>query len=272
MMSSRASRASALTISTTCCCATPSWPTRRVGRQRGLADRGEQLARCGSSIARRSTSPRRTGSWPRNTFSATVRSGSRLNSWWMMPMPAPWASRGPRNVARSPGELDSALVRARTRPRRSSSAWTCRRRSRRRRRAPRRAAHRDRHRRARGPRGRTCRRRAGRAAAPAVGPTSQEPSQIVSSRPGQPSAFAVDAGTFESAWLRVNIRLTRTKHHDVWKDTMFDSIRRPSLIARPVSRQRCHRACRMSWAEVGVLPSRHVIFRWRRANVRSRKD
>ena len=29
------------------------------------------------------------------TFSATLRSGSRLNSWCTMPMPARWASRGP---------------------------------------------------------------------------------------------------------------------------------------------------------------------------------
>ena len=50
------------------------------GRERGLADSSSSRA-VRRSIAAVSTSPRRVGSRPRKTFSATVRSGSRLNSW-----------------------------------------------------------------------------------------------------------------------------------------------------------------------------------------------
>lgn len=101
MMSSRASRASALTISTTCCCATPSRPTRVSGGIEPSPIEARSSA-VWLSIALRSTSPRRRGSRPRQTFSATVRSGSRVSSWWTMPIPACWASRGLRKVCGAP--------------------------------------------------------------------------------------------------------------------------------------------------------------------------
>lgn len=76
----RASSDSALTISTTCCWATDS----RLTGSRGPKESSPRPARSEAvavSIAARSTSPRRSGSLPRKTFSATLRSGSRVNSW-----------------------------------------------------------------------------------------------------------------------------------------------------------------------------------------------
>ena len=59
-------------------------------------------------MARRSTSRPRRGSRPRNTFSATVRSGSRLNSWNTVDSPATcawvgwWNSTGVPPIATVP--------------------------------------------------------------------------------------------------------------------------------------------------------------------------
>ena len=54
------------------------------------------------SIARMSTSPRFVGSRLTKTFSATVRSGRRLNSWKMIATPAAWAWTGCENETCSP--------------------------------------------------------------------------------------------------------------------------------------------------------------------------
>ena len=87
-------RASALTISTTCCWATPRRPTARRGPKDVSPSCGEQRRGRAPCMACGRPGRGATGSWPRKTFSATVRSGSRLNSWWMIPMPAACASRG----------------------------------------------------------------------------------------------------------------------------------------------------------------------------------
>ena len=70
----------ALMISTTCCWATDSQRTGVRGLKLLSPTSSSSLA-VSRSIARRSTIPRLTGSRPTKTFSATLRSGSRLNSW-----------------------------------------------------------------------------------------------------------------------------------------------------------------------------------------------
>ncbi len=96
-----ASNMSALAISTIC------WsPIRRSAtRARGLigVPSRSNISRARRSIARLSTSPNRPViSRPRKMFAATVRSGTRFSSWWMIRMPASSASRGPAKATGLP--------------------------------------------------------------------------------------------------------------------------------------------------------------------------
>ncbi len=79
MISTRASRLSALAISTICRRAMPSSRTRA----RGDTFTPTRFSRtsASASIRLRSIIPKRRGCRPRKMFSATVRSGTRLNSW-----------------------------------------------------------------------------------------------------------------------------------------------------------------------------------------------
>ena len=89
----RARAAMARQISTTCCAASGSVPTRRFGFRSGC----EKLA--STSSARRSASvrrkmPQREGSRPSRMFSATVRCGQSESSWWIRATPRWLASCG----------------------------------------------------------------------------------------------------------------------------------------------------------------------------------
>ncbi len=79
MMSTRASRLSALAISTIWSRAMPSSRTRARGGT-STPTRSSSVA-ASASIRLRSIIPNRRGCRPRKMFSATVRSGTRLNSW-----------------------------------------------------------------------------------------------------------------------------------------------------------------------------------------------
>ena len=58
------------------------------------AEAGEELCRAATTMARRSRKrPARSGSRPRKMLAATLSSGTRLSSWWMMATPARSASR-----------------------------------------------------------------------------------------------------------------------------------------------------------------------------------
>ena len=67
----------------------PVWSTRGTLRRASSAAASRCMRR------RRASRQRLRGSRPRKMFSATVSSGMRLSSWWMVAMPRRWASRGP---------------------------------------------------------------------------------------------------------------------------------------------------------------------------------
>ena len=136
MISTRASCASAFAISVSCQYAVPrSETTARGSTSTSMSLNTARARRTASrSLIRR---PRPSGSLVRKMFWATVRLGTRLNSWKTMPMPGGprLVDRGdPARVCRPPG---SPLRRASRRPEGSSSGWTCRRRCLRRGRGPR---------------------------------------------------------------------------------------------------------------------------------------
>ncbi|CAM5470810.1 hypothetical protein SGRIM128S_03458 [Streptomyces griseomycini] len=79
MISTRASRLRALAISTICRRAMPSSRTRARGGT--LTPTRSRRTAASASIVFRSIIPKRRGCRPRKMFSATVRSGTRLNSW-----------------------------------------------------------------------------------------------------------------------------------------------------------------------------------------------
>ena len=91
----------ALTISTICCCAVDSWRTSVLG-PKWVTPTSSRSSRVRRSMARMSTRPRLVGSRLTNTFSATVRSGRRLNSWKMIATPAACAWTGCENETCSP--------------------------------------------------------------------------------------------------------------------------------------------------------------------------
>src|SRR6266545_1129478 len=92
-ISSRASRSSALMISTRCWTPTGRSSTIASGSttrpKRCESSRTSRLA-----VARSSIPARRIGSIPRTAFSATVNTGTSMKCWWTMPMPAAIASAG----------------------------------------------------------------------------------------------------------------------------------------------------------------------------------
>src|SRR6266511_427689 len=92
-ISSRASRSSALMISTRCWTPTGRSSTIASGSttrpKRCESSRTSRLA-----VARSSIPARRVGSIPRTAFSATVNTGTSMKCWWTMPMPAAIASAG----------------------------------------------------------------------------------------------------------------------------------------------------------------------------------
>src|SRR5579875_2561130 len=96
----RARRAIALEISIICCCATES---RRAGTSSGRTTpsfASASVAR--STAALTSRNMPRTGSFPSTMFCTAFRSGTKLNSWYIIPMPSRSASRGPPIVTSSP--------------------------------------------------------------------------------------------------------------------------------------------------------------------------
>ncbi len=97
----RESKLTALAISTICCSATLSERTRWPGRM-WVTPRSLSSSAVSGCIRAVSTRPRRRGSRPSQTFSATERSGSRLNSWKTVEMPACWACSGWLNETGSP--------------------------------------------------------------------------------------------------------------------------------------------------------------------------
>ena len=134
----RLSALSALAIST-------SWRSpcgRRHDRRRGRdlqVDERERLLRLRSRSVRRSMNGRpRTslGKMSRNMFSATLRLGNRLSSWWMKAMPSASASREFGGATSAPVEDRCGRCPAGGRRRGCSSSSTCPSRSRRPGRAP----------------------------------------------------------------------------------------------------------------------------------------
>ena len=102
MMSTCAFCPSALAISTVCISATLR---RRILRPSGKsAARRSRSRRASRRRARRSIQPdsRDAGSWPSKMFSATVRSGIGINSWWIIAMPLRMACCGLRNTTGPP--------------------------------------------------------------------------------------------------------------------------------------------------------------------------
>ena len=80
-------------------------------RRDRYAEACQQLARPLSTIRRRSIStPPISGSRPRKILSATLSSGTRLSSWWMMATPASSASRTPLKDACRPSTRMDAVV------------------------------------------------------------------------------------------------------------------------------------------------------------------
>ena len=133
MMSSRASSESAFAISTSCCCAIDR---AAIGVSGGTVEaepievgpHGRVHLPRGRSAG---AAPSAVGSRPSRTLPATSRLSRRFSSWWMNAMPerrrrVDVADRDARAV-----EQDLARVGLLDARRRSSSAWTCRRRSRR---------------------------------------------------------------------------------------------------------------------------------------------
>ena len=102
MMRTLAFCPSALAISTVCISATLRRRILRVtGRSASSRSKSRRASLC---TARRSIHPgsREAGSWPSKMFSATVRSGIGINSWWIMAMPLRMASCGLRSTMGRP--------------------------------------------------------------------------------------------------------------------------------------------------------------------------
>ena len=94
MIRMRAESDSALAISTSCCSPTRSVPTRASGSS-AMPSRSSRAAAERLLALRSTISPAISFSRPRKMLSATLSSGTRLSSWWMMAMPASSASRTP---------------------------------------------------------------------------------------------------------------------------------------------------------------------------------
>lgn len=106
MTISRASRASARAMLTTCCPAAESRPSSRRGGISGCPRRASS-ARVTRSASRGRVNPNRDGSWPSTTFSATDRPGTRSSSWWIVAIPARSAACGEANVVGLPSHTTS---------------------------------------------------------------------------------------------------------------------------------------------------------------------
>ena len=92
MIRIRASSDSALAISTSCCSPTRSPATRASGSS-SIPSRSSSR-RAAATVARRArNTPPISGSRPRKIFAATLSSGTRFSSWWMIATPARSASR-----------------------------------------------------------------------------------------------------------------------------------------------------------------------------------
>ena len=110
MIRMRASIASALAISTSCCS-----PTRKradlglrieADRRGAPAARGMSAWRAGG----RRRAAERTNSRPRKTLSATVICGTRLSSWWMIATPAVCACADVAELHLSPADFEPAGI------------------------------------------------------------------------------------------------------------------------------------------------------------------
>src|SRR6218665_590075 len=89
----RGSSMSALAISTSCCCAIGRLPTSSVSGRLTPSISMARRARSASSLLLRN--PPTEGQRPRVIFSATVRPGTRLNSWCTTDIPPRRAAPGP---------------------------------------------------------------------------------------------------------------------------------------------------------------------------------
>src|SRR6476469_1251868 len=102
----RASAVSALPISMICWSAIDSPRVTRPGSMGTPSESKSSAARL--FIAARSMRRKDRSGWrPMNTFSATVRSGNCVGSWWITAMPACCASRGPAKCTGSPSTSTS---------------------------------------------------------------------------------------------------------------------------------------------------------------------
>ena len=113
MIRMRASSERALAISTSCC-SPMRRPAMRASGSSSMPRRARSF-RAAAVIAWRSRKrPARSGSRPRKMLAATLSSGTRLSSWWMMATPARSASRTPAKRTGAPSIRISP----------SSAGWT----------------------------------------------------------------------------------------------------------------------------------------------------
>ena len=88
MIRMRASSDSALAISTSCCSPMRKFGDPAVGIDGDAKRRSRRSAAVDACGARSISMPAINGSRPRKMLSATLNSGTRFSSWWMMAMPA----------------------------------------------------------------------------------------------------------------------------------------------------------------------------------------
>ena len=91
IIKTRVSSEIALAISTACCAARVK--PRAELRTSSLMSSRAKISAASRYICRQRTMPPRLR-WPIKIFSATLRSGKIIGSWWMAAMPLAWASRG----------------------------------------------------------------------------------------------------------------------------------------------------------------------------------